>query len=83
MVNGCNEKKVDQDIVMLQLRQAYTDNKNLFDDLKVAITDDSLSEREIVQIGKKIILNNNLGLENYYLRLRLVLRMKKHLMLRS
>jgi len=58
---GCNQKKIDQDVVLSQLQQSYIDNKNSFDSLKVAVADTSIQEPAIRQIAKKIVLRNNFG----------------------
>lgn len=61
IIYSCNQKKIDHDIVISQLRQSYTGNKNSFDSLKVALGDTSLSEKAIQLIAKKVILKNNFG----------------------
>ena len=61
MMYGCNQKKIDQDVVLSQLQQSYIDNKNSFDSLKVAVADTSIQEPAIRQIAKKIVLRNNFG----------------------
>lgn len=61
IIYSCNQKKIEQDIVISQLRVSYSINKNSFDSLKVALGDTSLSEKAIQQIAKKIMLKNNFG----------------------
>ena len=60
-IYGCNQKKIDQIVVLSQLHQSYIDNKNSFDSLKVAVADITLQESVLRQITKKIVLKNNFG----------------------
>lgn len=58
---SCYQNKIDQNVITKQLFQSYTENKNSFDSLKMALGDTSISEIEIKQFARNLVLKNNFG----------------------